>query len=363
MVHGDLIDDVQALSLSEPEYLLFNPIGDKAGLRAKLDDVPRYLFRISTPKSDGTTDKFWVKSKDARHGRMNSREDVLELDDNQQVASLLNRHLRWWGKANDPDNFVSWTSSLLFALQYVFYRHTHEKDGSSLADIYLYIVDTAGFRKGTFVRDMDLILAYCSFDEKLQDLKCLRTEKRSRFSGSFYFGEYLSQGALKIEDKCQCVSAQVIIDQGLFHLQPEFSKSIVAEKPSWSNEVLRLREPFYHNSAKAQPVTKEELEAAIKIAQLFGPGWRLPMAANLIGLLPRLSEDPAILLAFTGSSFTGSTAPFLLLNKLIGKAEERQNCSPSITKIFAYATLPEVQQFDTIMRTVYQYTSLEKMKR
>jgi len=363
MVRGDLIDDVQALSLSEPEYLLFNPTGDKAGLRAKFDDVPRYLFRISTPKSDGTTDKFWVKSKDARHGRMNSREDVLELDDNQQVAGMLNRHLRWKGETNDPDNFVSWTSSLLFALQYVFYRHTHRTDRSSLASIYLYIIDTAGFRKGTFVRDMDLIRAYRSFDKRLQDLEILRTTKHRDFAGSFYFGEYLSQGALKIEGKCQFISAQAIIDQGLFYLQPEFSKSIVTKEPSWSNEVIRLREAFSRKAAELQPITDDELEVAINIVYRFDPGWRLPIAANLIALLPRRSEDGAILQAFTASPFTGLAALFLLvLNELMDKAEERQNCSPSSTKILAYATLPEVQQFDTIMRSVHKYTSLAKMK-
>jgi len=91
----DLSDEVQALSLSEPKYLLFNPTGDKAGLKANFDDIPRYLFRIITPESDGIINRFWVKSKDTRYARMNSRINVLELDDNQQVASLFNKYFRW----------------------------------------------------------------------------------------------------------------------------------------------------------------------------------------------------------------------------------------------------------------------------
>src|ERR1700722_578744 len=139
---------------------------------------------------------------------------------------MLNKHLQWWGK----DNLVSWTSSLLFALQYIFYRHTDSRDGSSLDKIYLCIVDTVSFPKGIFLRGMDLINAYCLFDANLLGLKGLRTRKHRDFTGSFYFGEYLSQGALRIEGKCRIVSAQEIMDQRLSSLQPEFGKSMMTEK-------------------------------------------------------------------------------------------------------------------------------------
>ncbi len=363
MVHEGLTEKLQALGLSEPKYLPFNPTGDKGWLREKFDEIPRYLFRVSTPKSDGTTDRFWVKSKDARRACADSRVDVLASDRNQHVASMLNRHLRWWGKSTDSDNFVSWTSSLLFALQYIFYRHTSSRDGSSLDSIYLCIVDTNSFPKGTFIRDIDLIRAYSLFDSGLKDFEGLRTRKHRDFAGSFYFGEYLSQGALKIEDKCQLVSAQAIIDLGLFKLQPGFSKSMVAKKPAWANEVIRLREVFYQNLENLQPATKEELEAAINIAQLFGPSWRLPIAANLISLLPRQTQDEVIFQAFTAAPFTGLAALLLLpSNKLTGKVEERDNCSPSKTKVMVYDTLPEVQQYDDIMRSVHKYNCLTKMK-
>jgi hypothetical protein len=74
-------------------------------LREQLSPIPRYLFRISTPRSDGLTNQTWVKSK---AGRLNP--------DGPSTAERLNRHLRWRGQADDGDNLVSWTSSLLFAL-------------------------------------------------------------------------------------------------------------------------------------------------------------------------------------------------------------------------------------------------------
>ncbi len=144
---------------------------------------------------------------------------------------------------------------------------------------------------------------------------------------------------------------------------PESSKSMVANKPNWAHEVIRLREAFHPMVAEPQPTTKEKLETAINIAQLFGPRWRLPIAANLIGMLPHQNDDKAILQVFTATPFTGLVALFLLaFNKLINKVEERENCSPSKTKVMAFITLPEVQQFSEVMRSIHKYTCLATMK-
>jgi hypothetical protein len=149
--------------------------------RESFNSIPRHLIRVSTPNSDGTTDRIWIKSKDARYASANGRVDILAKDDNQQVAGTLNRHLCWWGKPTDPDNLVSWASSLLFAFQYIFYRHNHSRDRSSLDGIDLCIVDTATFPEGVFLPDMDLIHAYRSFDENLRDLEDLRRKKHRSF--------------------------------------------------------------------------------------------------------------------------------------------------------------------------------------
>ncbi|KAL2011936.1 hypothetical protein VTN00DRAFT_4654 [Thermoascus crustaceus] len=187
---ADLTDELQAFGLSEPEpeYLLFDPTGDKA-----------CGFERNSVTYLATS---WVKSKDARYGRVNSTVDIFAMDNNQQVASMLNTHLRLWGSHEDPDNLVAWTSSLLFALQYIFYRHADSRDKSCLDEIDLCVVDTASFPEGVFFQDMHLIRVYRSFDTSLQRLEGLRRKKHRDFTIYFYFGEYLSQGALKIEDKC-----------------------------------------------------------------------------------------------------------------------------------------------------------------
>jgi hypothetical protein len=359
MAPGDLTNELQGLTLSEPEYLLFNPTKEEPDLRGKFDIIPRYLFRVFTPKSDGTTDRFWVKSKDASDGRTNNNWlDIFSRDKNQ-VASMLNRHLRWWGKDEDPDNFVSWTSSLLFALQYIFYRQTHSRDGSRLDQICLCVIDTTSFPKGVFLRDMDLISTYSSVETGVANLDYLRAKKHDVHKGFFYFGEYLSQGALKIENKCQIVSAQAIIDQGLLRLQPELGKS---SQGLWANQVILLREVFYQKAVEPQRITEAELRVAINIAQLFGPRWRLPIAANFIALLPRRIKDSAIIQAFRAAPFTGLPLLSIAESRLTGTDSEREGCSPLKTKVIAYDTLPEVQQFDVIIRSVYNDFCLTKLK-
>ena len=299
MALRDIADELQALNLSDPEYLLFHPNGDKAWLQEKFNDIPRYLFRVFTLRSCGMTDLSWTKSMDARYATKKSREDIFARQDNEQVANMLNAHLRW--KEGLEDNFVSWTSSLLFALVYIFHLHANSRNGSAFDDIFLCIIDTTRFPKAVFLRDMDLIQAYSPFNTDLENLKGLRLKKR------FYFGEYLSQGALKIEHKCQIVSAQAMINQGLYNLRREFEDFALWEscwKPPWVYPVLNLREDLCQ--VESFDISEEKLKAAVDVAQLFGSCWTLPIAANLIALLPGPRDDVAIVQAFRANIFSSS---------------------------------------------------------
>jgi hypothetical protein len=166
---SDMADKLLALSLSDPECLLFCP--SEAWLQEKFDDIPRYLFRVFMPKSCGMTDGSWTKSMDARRATEKSRVDIFARENNGQVARMLYRYLLWWEGLED--NFVSWTSLLLFALVYIFHLHANSRDGSAFNNILLCIIDTTKFPKAVFLRDMDLIQAYLSFDTGLEYFKGL----------------------------------------------------------------------------------------------------------------------------------------------------------------------------------------------
>ncbi|KAH7110420.1 hypothetical protein B0J13DRAFT_200320 [Dactylonectria estremocensis] len=298
-----LTERLQNLGLFDSSFLAFNPTGEKAWIKANFDDVPPYLIRVFTPQSAGSTDECWVKSRDARYSNKLSAVDIFTRD-NDHVANMLNIHLRWWGKSGDSDNVTSWTGSWLFALQYIFHLHKNIRDASSLDDIKICMIDTTLFPKGYFVRDMDLIRAYEQFNPGLRDLGRLRSKKHKHYGGSYYFGEYLSQGALRIERKCKIVPASAVVDNGLFTIQPlfrEFENWEVTRTPPWANEVIRLREDFYGTESE---IHQDEIQASIDIAKLFGPDFRLPMAAGLIGLLPRRADDASIQRVFRSTPFT-----------------------------------------------------------
>ncbi|KAF2143151.1 uncharacterized protein K452DRAFT_193527, partial [Aplosporella prunicola CBS 121167] len=268
------------------------------------DDVPRYLFRIFTPNITGAINTSWVRSTAAIYARSESRVDVFDRNDDPRVASMINGHLRW--RRDWDDNLVTWTSSLLYALVYIFYRHA--TDGFNFDNICLGILDTTSFPKGTFIRDMDLIRTYSPLNERLANLEKLRDKQHREFKGKFYFGEYLSQGALRIEDKCAVVSARALIASGLYDILPEFevlAQRPLSPNPEWANQVIRHREAFYSEEPGCQKVSSEEIQAAMQIGELFGPPWRLPLAINLMALVPRLPDDRTILQAFQAFNFTG----------------------------------------------------------
>ncbi|OOQ89241.1 hypothetical protein PEBR_16992 [Penicillium brasilianum] len=191
--------------LEEPEQLVFSPHPDDGVAEKIMDNVPRYLFRVATPKSDGMTNEIWVRSDAALKDRTASMEDIfynLNTKKRTEVAKILNLHLRWGKKKNLLDNFVSWTSSLLFAIQYIYYRHY--TDDTPIEEIKLFVVDTTMFPRGTFMRDLDLIDIFYDYNKRLRSFRSLRK------GGTYYFGEYLSQGSLKLENKCQLISADLI---------------------------------------------------------------------------------------------------------------------------------------------------------
>ncbi len=180
----------------------------------------------------------------------------------------------------------------------MFHLHASTADGSALDDISLCVVDTNHFNLDVFLRDVHLIREFRDYDPNLRDFEELRLK---RSGGRFYFGEFLSQGALKIEGHCQTVTAQALIERGLYDLQPKFREFAQWRKepsPPWANAVLELRSEFSDPLAKLREVSLTEQRAAMNIAQLFPGHWKLNVAANLFGLLPRQNRDKRILEAF-----------------------------------------------------------------
>lgn len=314
-----LTDDLRNVRLcgttDESDQLLFRPQVGSGLSQTAFHEIPRYLFRVVSPRSVGTTNDVWVHSESACQGQDFSMEDIffdLNSEKRTTVARTLNLHLRWWPKDGLRDNFVSWTSSLLFAIQYIYYRHLSPEDGSSLRQIKVYAIDTTQFQQGTFLRDLDLIDAFWQFDDhpskkNLENLRDLRKGIKN------YFGEYLSQGSLKIGGKCETISAQSLFESNrLRRLQPHFLElhDLPSNngRPVWVQEVIRLRETIWRpTDIRTSSLTEigDRLEAVREIVQDLEPSWKFPLAiyfTSLIGPVSLIEErGGAIYNTFFGS--------------------------------------------------------------
>lgn len=278
--------------------------------------------------------------------------DIVQQDD-KAAAAMLNRHLRW---CVGDDNLVSWTSSQLVALQYMLYLHT--KNELSASDIRLYVVDTSDLPSHVFVRDMDLIQMYDGVDPELDDVRLLRQRQHRNFRGYYYFGEYLSQGSLKIEGHSEAVTLAALLQNHLDVLQPLFND--ISGNRMWANQVIYLREALY--SKPPQMITEDEARAAISLSNLFEPRWRIPMAAYFLALVPRTVDDGDMMNMFSGRMKTDPYQFRLSQMRLDGiRDHDRNKCSAQGTKIMLYPELPEVVQFEAIMRAIYKEFAVTKV--
>ncbi|KAF2158326.1 hypothetical protein M409DRAFT_38328, partial [Zasmidium cellare ATCC 36951] len=106
--------------------------------------IPRFLFRVYTPRSDGFTDKTRVSLRDTTLKIPRSNKDIFATKTRVVTTRLI----------------IDYIYSILFLIRYIFYRYYDIDDKSSLDDIYLLVVDTKALPVDTFIRDTDLISAF-----------------------------------------------------------------------------------------------------------------------------------------------------------------------------------------------------------
>ncbi|KAK5734040.1 hypothetical protein LTS12_026797 [Elasticomyces elasticus] len=86
--------------------LVFSPHTHARWSDLELQPVPRFLFRIYTPKSDGFTDEHEASSRDATSEAHKSNEDVFSAQTPEAIATRIADHL-WWRKLARSDNLAS----------------------------------------------------------------------------------------------------------------------------------------------------------------------------------------------------------------------------------------------------------------
>lgn len=278
------------MSTGCPQALLFNAdtFADYEDIRESFDRTPKYLFRLHAPETVGSSSTLNVTSPAWSCNKAEKKKDLLALKF-EEAADLLDKHLNWKCSRSEC-NLMSWTSSLLFAIQYGLFRYTNDRPKPALSKVLLLIVNTSDFPKGTFLRDLEAIEAFKEYSRSSPGLNGMHSLRKG---GKYYFGEYLSQGRLNVDGKCSQTSIQQMIDSGLFDLSPTF-KDVPCNK--WATAVVDFRTIVKKLSSNTKP---SDVRKAITIAQAsFGGQWVLPVAAMLLSLEPRQRPDRVIIDGF-----------------------------------------------------------------
>ncbi|KAI4907235.1 hypothetical protein J4E90_009737 [Alternaria incomplexa] len=223
----------------------------------KFEDIPQYLFRIFDAAILGT-DGVVHSIESSIEPEGNSRTDLLSLR-NDRATTLLHAHLKKTCFSRETDNLTSWTSSLLFAIQYALYRRQCGQGNAS--EYKICAADTRKFPQGQFARDIWLIQKYESDGVgQAQDFFNFRLK-----FVDYYNGEYLSQGAVSIADRSCVTSLKQLEEAGLFKLYPEFEDA--TGRTLWARRVLELRRDW----SEERGTGKKEIKLALQVARTCFP--------------------------------------------------------------------------------------------
>jgi hypothetical protein len=214
---------------------------DNSESKWNYQDLPRYLFRAYDVKSSGISTWRVVASPQSKYGNPeDSATDVLSLPGGKARRLLYNHLARGShtdvAHAGDPtDNFMSWSSSLMFVIQYAMWRS--ETLDTPASDLQICMVDTRDFPRGQFARDMWLIRHYrdSTLTQPQQDFFDSRLEKPDHDNG-----EFLSQGMVNLRDKACFFSLQDLMSAGIGTLYPMF-KGGPYYGVQWADRMLNIR--------------------------------------------------------------------------------------------------------------------------
>ncbi|KIV98557.1 uncharacterized protein PV09_09644 [Verruconis gallopava] len=197
---------IQVLNNAPSGPTLFHPPAGFSTLTLGSDVTPRYLFRTFDEASSGRNDESVIASSASIFGsHESSRTDILKLE-TQEATKLLYKHFnKQCFDGEETDNLMSWTSSLLFVIQYAVWRRRRRRCHPS--QIKVCAVDTRNFPHGQFAQDIWLLKAYHATAKRMGDPERKFFDFRIG-NEDFYNGEYLSQGKVSHAGRSCVVSLE-----------------------------------------------------------------------------------------------------------------------------------------------------------
>ena len=233
--------------------------------------IPRYLYRVYSVKlgqSNGHNSDIGFASAASRDNRCHPSLAKMEYDIAQ---TKLRKHLNW--AIYPDDEFISWTSSLIWALQFAI-RKTQK---SAEHELKVCVLDTTRFSTGTFLPALQLIQTY-----GLSAFKDCMVPYHST--------EYLVHGSLNVRNCSRTVSLACLRENGLFDLMPEL------ENESWKQYLfLRVQNLRQTLASTVIPFCQGTFHNALRVASSFGDEWTMSMMMALLALRGKFQSSEVFL--------------------------------------------------------------------
>jgi hypothetical protein len=229
--------------------------------------TPRYLYRTYCSSSAGINCATQMCSQAVRYKKTGGSLEQMTPD---EVRERLTTHLLWC--YDNDNNFVSWTSSLLFALQRAIYAVS---SGKKACNVSICILDTSKIGTETFYHAETLLGLYsvCNAGKLLH---------------RYYTAEFLSIGTLNLSPghDSDVVSFSKMEESGLYDLVPHLRSGY--GKAGLCIPVRNIRAMYFNIPT---PISQEDIQVAKRLAQFMCPSLVLPFFTNLLSLQKRDTED------------------------------------------------------------------------
>lgn len=238
--------------------------------------IPRYLFRTYSESSQGinASPRFLSQAtaKDLHHS------SLYDIPKNE-AKIMIEHHLLW---SRETTEFISWTSSLLWALQYAVRKRAKWKD----QNIRICVLDIQRASVQVSIYPVPTLLCVYGIPSRGRD---------------YYHAEYLAHSMVEVSGRSlKAISFKALIAGGLFELLPELDDK--SGRILLAKRLTQLRSAYFTHPCK---VSSMELHVAKRLAAGFGSDWILPMALAFLSLRLREKKDENFLRMIAPLTYSG----------------------------------------------------------
>ena len=256
------------------------------------------------------------------------------------AQAKLRKHLSW--AIHNDDEFISWTSSLLWALQFA----VRKTKFSAEHELRVCVLDTSRFITGTFLSASHLIQTFglAAFSDCTVE---------------YHTTTYLAHGSLNVQNCSRTVSLACLRENGLFDLLPELEDEYW--KPRLFLRVRNLRQKLVVSAVF--PLSEGTCQGALRVASSFGEEWTMPVTMAFLalrgtgtfqnhGVLLQLIRD------FAGKMSRNADLPRTLTHHTA--EPERNFLDPVPPYDGLYGDAPELANFTEMM--IWGFAEMQKIR-